>query len=170
MDQSFENAVTVFYLNPENCRFYMTEQKILMCSIPTLSFDARVFLAKAFPFEKNEEYLSVLNEEKQEVGMIRDLAVFPEETAELVRSELEKRYFAPKIKKIVKVNERFGFSYWEVETDFGRLSFTVKDIQRSLIRVSEERLFVVDTDGCRYEIENVNELDRKSYSKIQLYL
>ena len=83
---------------------------------------------------------------------------------------MRKKYYAPKIKKILSLTERHGNSNWDCETDVGKLSFSVKDTYRSLIRITPDRLYVCDVDGCRYEIESVKALDRRSYSKIDLYL
>ena len=38
--------------------------------------------------------------------------------------ELKKKYFSPKILKIVKLTEKFGSSYWDCETDYGMKKFT----------------------------------------------
>jgi len=133
-------------------------------------YAGRAHLSYAFPFQKQEEYISVQNDEKEEIGMIRALSEFDAETVKLLKKEIAKTYFAPKIKTIKKLTERYGTSVWECETDHGPMSFSVKDTQRSLIQAGEDRLFVVDRDGCRFEIESVKGLDRKSYSKIELYL
>ena len=95
---------------------------------------------------------------------------FNENAVALLRNEISKKYFAPKIKKILYWKERFGTAYVECETDVGKLSFSVKDVIRSIIRLSDDRLFFVDVDGCRYEIESIKALDKKSYSKIELYI
>ena len=84
--------------------------------------------------------------------------------------ELKKKYFAPKILKINKVREAYGKTFWECDTDLGPLSFTVRETNRNLLHAGEDRIFVVDHDGCRYEIPSVSALDRKSFSRIELYL
>ena len=68
------------------------------------------------------------------------------------------------------MKERYGFSYWQVDTDDGDLSFTVQDTFRNLLRIGEDRLAIFDVDGNRFEIESLAALDRKSYKKIELYL
>jgi hypothetical protein len=74
------------------------------------------------------------------------------------------------IKSILQVKERYGFSYWKVKTAEGEVSFTLHDTFRSIIRSGDQRLILLDVDGNRFEIPNVEELDRKSYKKIELYL
>ncbi len=170
MAGSLKTAVDVFTLTPQNCTMYETPEKIFCCRVPEKGYDGRAFPAKAFPFEKEETYLSLMDEEKEEIGMIPDLSVFPEDQAALLRRELKKRYFMPRITRILKIEDRFSTSYWQVETELGDLDFSMKDTQKNIIRVTETRLILVDSDGCRYEIADHTALDRKSRSKLQLYL
>jgi hypothetical protein len=168
MTTGLESVTQALGITEENARFFLSEAGLLMLSMK--EYEGRAFLALAFPFETEEEYISVLNEEKEELGMIRSLKDFGEETAALLREELRKKYFAPKISAIRKLTERHGGSFWECETDYGPLSFTVRDTYKSMIRAGADRLFVVDHDGCRYEIPSLKGMDKKSYSKIELYL
>ena len=170
MIRGLENITDSHRLTKENTKFYRSETGLLFARIGDLNFEGRVFFALAFPFEAKDEFICIQNEEKEELGMIRFLADFPEETATVLKEEIAKKYFAPKIHKILKLQERYGNTFWDCDTDHGKLSFTVKDTHRSLIRAGEDRIFVVDCDGCRYEIESVSHMDKKSYSKIELYL
>lgn len=134
------------------------------------SFWPRIYLHRAFPFDKPFEYISVLDKDMKELGLISSIDDFPPETARMLREELERKYYAPVIKTIHSVNERFGFSYWKVTTDEGDLSFTLQDTYRSILKAGGGRVFIVDMDGNRFDIPNVEELDFKSYKKIELYL
>jgi len=170
MIRGLENITDSYSLTRENCRFYSSPTGLLMAEIKELEFDGRVFLSLAFPFETRERYLCVMNEDKEELGMIDDVCIFDEETITLLKAELNRKYFAPKIQGITKFRENYGNTYWDCETDHGPVSFTVKDTHRSIIHVTEDRVFIVDCDGCRYEIESVKKMDHKSYTKIQLFL
>ena len=170
MFQGLTAATQSLRLTQENTHFSLSRHGLLTVSIPSIGYEGRAFLSLAFPFEKETEYVSVQNELKEEQGMIRSLSDFDDKTAAILREELKKKYFCPKIKKILKLTERNGTTYWDCLSDKGDLSFTVKDVHRSLIRADEDRLFVVDVDGCRYEIESIASLDRKSHTKIELYL
>ena len=68
------------------------------------------------------------------------------------------------------MKERYGFSYWKVKTEEGEVRFTLHDTFRSIIRAGEKRVILLDVDGNRFEIPDVDALDRKSYKKIELYL
>ena len=134
----------------------------------------RIFLSRAFPFDMPFEYISVLDKDKKEIGFIRSLDDFDEPAKTQLIHELETKYYTPVIKKILSVKERYGFSYWKTECEFGEKSFTLQDTFRSIIKSPRddgtERIFILDVDGNRYEIPDVEALDRKSYKKIELYL
>ncbi len=131
----------------------------------------RVFLHAAFPFDMPESYISVLDKDQKEIGMIRELSTLSAETQKTLRGELARKYYAPKIERILSVKERYGFSYWRVDlTDVKDFSFTVQDTYRSMLKVDHTHVFIIDVDGNRFEIPNVETLDRQSYKKIELYL
>lgn len=134
----------------------------------------RIHLSRAFPFDKPWEYISVLDRDKKEIGFIRSLEDFDEPERGLLVRELESVYYTPKIVKILSVKERYGFSYWKCLCEGGEKTFTLKDTFRSIVRTytseGKLRLFVLDVDGNRYEIPDVEALDHQSYKKIELYL
>ncbi len=130
----------------------------------------RVFLHRAFPFDDPYRYISVLDKDQNEIGIIGDLRNIEPEIRKLLEEELERKYYTPEIKAIKQVKERYGFSYWKVETDIGPLQFTVQDTYRSILRVTPTRIFIVDMNGNRYEVPDLEALDRKSYRLIELYL
>lgn len=134
----------------------------------------RIYLSRAFPFDMPEDYISVLDKDKKEIGFIRSLKDFDEPQRAMLLAELDAKYYMPKIKRIFSVKERYGFSYWKTECEFGEKSFTLQDTYRSITKAvnpdGSERLFILDVDGNRYEIPDVEKLDRKSFKKIELYL
>ena len=50
------------------------------------------------------------------------------------------------------------------------MDFTLRDTYRSMVFIGENRIFLTDSDGNRYEIPDVGKLDGGSYKKIELYL
>lgn len=174
MENSIKNVVTIEYLTSENAAFYRTGDFI---GLKTTDADGtehdhgRVFVHRLFPYTELTTNISVMNNEQEEIGIIADVDAFGDENAaELIKAELDVKYFIPKINAILMLKEKFGFSNWKVRTDAGTVSFTVRDTYRSIIRIGESRMYVIDNDGNRYEIEDFNKLDRKSFKKIELYI
>ncbi|MGI6716258.1 MAG: DUF1854 domain-containing protein [Eubacteriales bacterium] len=183
----FLDIVKVVYLTPENAKFYETENGFpcVNAFIPPVKKDdldvsasdepvwqdlGRVFFHRAFPYDSADTFISVTDKEGNEYGIIKNISDFDGNGREIIEKELKRKYFTPKIKKINSVKERFGYSYWETETDHGEMSFAMYDTYRNIAKVSETRLVLTDVDGNRYEIPDVMDLDRKSFKKIELYL
>ena len=166
-ERALEEMMKTVWLTPENARFALHNGLLWL---ETGDRKERVSLRRAFPFEELWTYLSVLNQDEEEVGMIRDLSGFEEETATLLKEELERRYYSPVVLRILSLKERYGFSYWKVETAEGIMEFTLRDTYKSLIHLDSKRIIILDVDGNRFEIPDVTRLDRKSYRKIELYL
>ena len=173
MENSIKNVVTIKYLTCENSSFYKTGDFI---GLKTKDEDGendhgRVYLHRLFPYTELTTNISVMNKDQEEIGIIADIDAYGDQSAaDLIKSELSVKYFIPKIRAILMLKEKFGFSNWKVRTDAGTVSFTVRDTYRSIIRIGESRMYVLDSDGNRYEIEDYNKLDRKSFKKIELYI
>ncbi len=180
---ALSDVVSVTYINKENAVFRREGDFLsLRVTLPEEEgidgemtggekYYERIYLHRSFPYEHPYRYISVLDRDSVEIGIISDIDEFGGETAAMLRAELDRKYFAPVIKKILSVKERYGYSYWEVIADDGRrLSFTMRDTFRSILKVTPEHVFLTDNDSNRYEIKNTEELDRKSYKRIELYL
>ncbi len=188
LEKGFLDIVKTVYFTPENAHFYRTEGGFaaLKAYLPADSGNdlrenegggscewrdlGRVFFHRAFPYDLPDGFISVLDKDSKEHGMIRSISDFDGESAEIINSELARKYFTPHITKIHSVKERFGYSYWDVESDRGRLSFAMHDTFRNITKISENRVVLNDVDGNRYEIDDVLALDGRSYRRIELYL
>ena len=130
----------------------------------------RVFLHRSFPYELADGYISVLDRDGNEIGMIRSVSDFDERAREMIERELKRRYRVRIIKRIRSVNERYGYSYWKIEDDGGEREFTVQDTYKSITKITEDRICITDVDGNRYEIPSLSALDKKSYKRRELFL
>ena len=106
----------------------------------------------------------------KEIGIISDIAIFDKNQQEYLVNELDRKYFTPIIELIYSVKDKFGFSYWEVKTNVGKIKFTVNDAYRNIIKVTDDRIMINDVNGNRYEIKSLQDFDRTSYRKIEIYL
>lgn len=150
--------VEIRYLDPSECAFERTPGGLLALEVDGERYP-RVALHRAFPFTLGDRYISVRDPDGKEIGIIEDLEAFPPETADAVREELDRRYFTPEIIRIKSMKEEFGYSYWDVVTDRGERRFTVRDLQRNLLLLSERRLLLIDVDGNRFAIPDYTALD-----------
>lgn len=169
---TLDEAAGLSYLTPANATFAKNGD------FPSLTVTAgdekeeyeRVWLHRVFPFDLAEEFISVQTKDGEEIGIIRRISDFDGDTAEILRAELCRKYFIPKIKRIITLRERRGFSYWKVETDIGEMELSLQDTYRSITKVGDDRVFISDISGNRCEIESLAALDAKSRKRLELYL
>ena len=164
-----EAATTIIKLDKHNSDFG-TKNGFITLTKGEENYD-RVFLHRTFPFDKPWEYISVIDSDNKEIGIIYDIADYEKETEELLRCELERKYYEPKVKTIQSLKERYGFSYWTViTTDDRKVSFTMQDTFRNIIRAGDDKAILLDVEGNRFVIESLAALDKKSHKKIELYI
>lgn len=167
-NKELSDIISINILSRENASF---EERDGFLYMTHMGEERRVSLQRAFPFEMEREYISVLDPDKKEIGMIRSIdRDFDENDIAVLSCELDRKYFSPVITKIIDMKDNYGFMQVSVETDMGALSFGVRDVYRSILKVGGGRVFLVDVDGNRYEIPSVDALDRHSRKKLELYL
>ena len=183
---NYLDLAEIIYLTDENARFYLTENGFpaMEAMLPERGDDletnndktlvkqdfGRVYFHRCFPFESPEEYISVLDKDNKEYGMILNLKNLSDSAQNIIRNELNRKYLCPEIIKINSLKDKLGYSYWEVETDMGKMSFSTHDTYRNITRVGNGRIIVTDVDGNRYSVTDTAKLDKKSFKKIELYL
>lgn len=174
---ALSEVIAVIYITKDNSKFELCNDFIKMTLtapneegiVETKTYD-RIFLHRAFPFDYPYAYISVLDMDSKELGLIQNLDALDKDVSEMLRAELDRKYYTPVIRQILSVKDKFGFSYWKVITDEGELTFTMRDTFSNLLKVGGGRIFVNDIDGNRYEIPDLEKLDRKSFKKIELFL
>lgn len=186
MNDNYLDLAEITYLTSENARFYLTQNgfpameavlpkrgddlESVVDKTPVKQDFGRVYFHRCFPFETPDEYISVLDKDGREYGLILKLSDLPEEARTIISNELNRKYLCPVINKITSLKDKLGYSYWTVETDRGEISFSTHDTYRNIARVGGNMLIVTDVDGNRYRIEDTSKLDKKSFKKIELYL
>lgn len=168
-----EKSAQIVRLDKENCSFN-EKNGFLALKVNEPEGEKlydRVFLHRAFPHEFLYQYISVLDDDKKEIGIIFDISDLTEESEALVKTEIDLKYYSPVIKDIKSVKERYGFSYWKVILDDGRSKdITMQDTFKNILHTGEDSLVLVDVDGNRFTVKSVSALSSRSYRKIELYL
>ena len=150
------------YLNPQTTRFENAPDGTLRVVIENDRCGMRVEAFRAFPLSHPEEQIVLRDGDKKEIGVVRDLKELPDAPRQLLRAQLQRRYFLPKIKAITKIFERFGTMQWEVETDRGARSITTKPINDAIYEIEPGRFILTDNESNRYEIEKLDDFDPQS--------
>ena len=116
----------------------------------------------ASPLSHPGKFLALLDAKGNEIAMIEDPDSLPGESRQAVQLELRRRYLTATVASITDARVEFGATYWSVETDRGPRDFVTQSLQENAIWLSDTHLLLVDVDGNRFEILDVQALDEPS--------
>jgi hypothetical protein len=160
-EKQSESPVTIIeasqlvFLNAKKLRFFMRGATLRLTVEEDRSY-LKVSVLRAFPLSEPDRFLSVRDGDNKEVGLIVNPEELDLENRRLVDQELDRRYFAPIITRIVAAKERFGTVDWTVETNRGKCRFTTRNLRENVQRPSPSRIIINDVDGNRYDICNLD--------------
>ena len=121
---------------------------------------------RLFPVSSADKYITLLDEDGDEVAIIKDLAELSSETRTVIVHSLDDYYLVPRIIKILATGEKYGTLRWTVETDRGVKSFDIRNRNHDIKVFKDGRVRVRDSDDNRYTIENYHELDPHSKARL----
>lgn len=94
--------------------------------------------------------------------MIRDVSELPSESQKAIFFELDRRYFTPKIGRIINLKQEGGMWTWQVDTNRGEATFYVRSWRDSSYEMQPGRYMIQSVDGQRFEIPSYESLDDRS--------
>ncbi|MFP4056053.1 MAG: DUF1854 domain-containing protein [Candidatus Brocadiia bacterium] len=124
----------------------------------------------AFPLTRPGRMVSLRNAEGEEIGMLDNVGALDPESRDIMRQELERSYFMPRILDIADIREELNVVTWEVETNRGPRTFQVRNVRQNVRRMGRRRFVVKDVDGNRYEIRDWANLPAPAQKLIEVYL
>lgn len=167
-------------LTTENAEFYRSEGGLISMKLKNENGEVedfeRVVAIRSFPITDPDAFISIRepdspqHEKGDEIGIIPNLKDFDASSVALIEEELERRYFTPKISKILSMKEKLGHYYWDVITDAGKFSFVLRNVGANIRTLEDGRVLMFDIDGNCFEIPDPEKLDKASYRKIEIYL
>ncbi len=153
------------YLDPSTLEF-AKRGDVLILTIQNDRSYLKVHPARAFPLTEIHDYISLLDAiSGREIGLLRSLRDLDGPTRQLVETELDRRYFIPKITRVIRAKKEFGTVYWDVDTDRGRRKFVMRGIRDSMHQIEPGRYLINDVDGNRFEVEQLADLDSRSQTQ-----
>ena len=123
-------------------------------------------LHRMFPITGLSQYISLVDSEGNEIGIIRDVNSLMPESRDTALSCLDEYYMMPRIKRFIKMSEKFEIWMWTVETDKGICTFEIRNHLTAIKPLYDGRVLIKDANDNRYEIPDVKKLDKKSYKMI----
>jgi hypothetical protein len=124
---------------------------------------------RGFPMSDPDHWVSICDAEGRELSVIDDLAALSPSMRKVVEQNLSRREFVPTIRRILSVPADTEPAQWDVETDRGRTQFLVNSAD-DVRRLDGHRALVIDSDGIRYVVEDMRQLDPASRRILDLFL
>ena len=119
-------------------------------------------IRQAFPLTAENAFVAFFDQEDQYLGMIMDPADLDDHSTQIINEEISWRYFIPQITQIKEIHDRGGKAIFVAVTDRGQLNISMRDLRASMVELSPNRILITDEFSIRYEIPDVDRLDRHS--------
>ncbi len=154
---------------------YIEESSIKLTSVDRIFVNAEFYsgekfenaeLHRMFPITGLTQYIALIDSEGKEIGIIRDIDRLMPESREVAHNCLTEYYMMPRIKRFIKMSEKFEIWMWTVETDKGVCTFEIRNHITAIKPLYDGRILIKDANDNRYEVPDVNKLDKKSYKLI----
>ncbi len=122
-----------------------------------------------FPVSGNEEWVSIVSGDGEELACLRDLGKLSESNRNLINEELAYREFVPQILRVISVSGTQEPCEWTVETNFGETKFVLNS-EEDVRRVSTWSVTFADANGGRFRVDDLRRLDSRSRSFVDWYV
>ena len=123
-------------------------------------------LHRMFPITGLTKYIALLDKEGNEIAVIRNIDDLLPESKKVVENCLKEYYMIPRITRFIKMSEKFKIWMWTAETDKGICTFEIRNHITAIKPLYDGRVLIKDANDNRYEIPDVNKLDKKSLRMI----
>lgn len=160
-----ESGKDLEYLDPRALRIEPGPADTLRLHLPDRCYP-RAIAVWAFPFTDRRHFIGFRDPEDNAIGMIRDSHEVDRDSRGVLFASLERRYFLPRILRVVQAREEFGLLTMNVETDRGPITFTVNNPRENIHWIGAHRILFVDAEENRYEITNHDALDPRSQAML----
>ena len=167
------DAIDIGMLDLKSAEFYVTPGGFTGLKYAGKDYN-RITLRRTLPIGHPMDYISVADKENKEIGMIRSISELSEKQRSIVIAELDNRYYCPSVYEVKSVKDKLGYVYFEFTIDRKGLKYkkncAVKDVNKNIRVLDDDRLAIFDVDGNRYIIQSLSGLDKKSLKRLEPYL
>ena len=125
---------------------------------------------RLFPLSGLEKYITLLDSEGIERAIIRDLRTLPPWEKKTIEECLEEYYLIPRVEKIDHIEEKYGVVTIDARTDRGQARIEIRNILHGMKLLYGTRVLLRDGNDNRYEIPDLQQLDKRSRQLIDSYL
>jgi hypothetical protein len=128
-----------------------------------------IVAVRAFPLSSPDTGVSIVSNTGNELAWIDDITQLDEHSRTALNTLLAQREFMPEIQRINSVSSYATPSIWQVSTDKGETTFTLKG-EEDIRRLTWTRLLIADSNGLQFVINDISQLDSASRRRLERFL
>ena len=121
---------------------------------------------RCFPLSDPEKAIAILDPEGHELLTLPSLDSLNPTARKILESELIGRDFVPVIRRVISASNPNPPCRWSVETDRGETSFQLES-EDDIRKLGPNRVMIADSNGIRYSIPDVRQLDAATQRIVQ---
>lgn len=121
---------------------------------------------RCFPLSDPEKSIALVDSEGHELLTLPDLDSLSETSRDFLKSELASRDFAPVIRRVISTSNPSPPCRWSVDTDRGETSFQLES-EDDVRKLGPNRVMIADSNGIRYTIPDLRQLDAATQRIVQ---
>lgn len=131
--------------------------------------ETAVTVARCFPWSRPFEFLSLRDEDDNEVALVADPLALTDSSRSALEEALAEAGFVFGVTAVLDLDEEVELRTWKVSTDQGARRFQTRldDWPR---RLPDGGLLIRDVTGDLYRIGDVGALDRKSRERLWAFV
>jgi ATP-binding cassette subfamily B protein len=162
------------WLLPETTNIHLGPHGALRITIGDEPVYAGVFALRLLPVQHTDRYISLrwfnAENQEQEIGIIRDLAAWPDKAQQLLRAALQRRYFVHIIKGIHSIRQFQNYLQFDAITDRGAQEFIIRYSSQSAHAYGDTGKILIDVEDNRYLIPDTAALPERDRALFERYI
>jgi ATP-binding cassette subfamily B protein len=132
------------------------------------------FALRCFPAHYPNQYISLryidVRGHSREVGIIKDLATWPQNIQKIIHESLDRRYFFHRIERIHSIRKLSQFLEFKAQTHLGDLDFTLRSEPDSAQAYGKKGKLLVDVEDNIYLIDDFKQLPRSDQETFERFI
>ncbi|WP_373231248.1 DUF1854 domain-containing protein [Cohnella sp.] len=156
------------WIDPQHIQFSRDEGGVLV-AVWNGKIDA-VKVSRLFPITRGESCIRVADLDGNEWGVLRTTSGMEASSRAALSMELRISPYLPCMERISMIRRRFNQFIWEVDTDYGKLSFFTGPIYEAAVNLQNGIRLVTDLEDQRYIVPADHNLDKASRRMLAKWL
>lgn len=128
-----------------------------------------VRVARCFPWSLPQQYISIRDEQGNELHLFESLKQAEPQTRQIIEQELAAQEFVPAITAVERIDDAFDVMTWQVQTDRGPVELQVKS-DEDVRQLADGRVLIKDHAGGLFEVRDMQRLDSRSRRLLEDHL